>query len=117
MKPSISSMELIGACGLYCGSCRKFRKGKCPGCHANEKATWCGIRECCHKMGYSTCARCPIEDVNTCKTYNHLIYCILGFLLNSDRSACIRYIRRHGEEEFANRMSVTEQMTMPRKLY
>lgn len=26
MKPSISSMELIGACGLYCGSCRKFRK-------------------------------------------------------------------------------------------
>ena len=51
------------------------------------------------------------------KAYNHLIGRILGFLLNSDRSACIRYIRRHGEEEFANRMSVTEQMTMPRKLY
>ncbi|MBQ8456384.1 MAG: DUF3795 domain-containing protein [Prevotella sp.] len=115
MLPTVSNMELIAACGLYCGSCRKYRKGKCPGCRANEKATWCSIRKCCHAKGFSTCANCPIKDINTCKTFNNLFTRILGILFNSDRAACIRFIRRNGPERYANRMSVTEQMTIRRR--
>ena len=32
------SAEHVAACGLYCGACRKFVKGQCPGCKANTKA-------------------------------------------------------------------------------
>ena len=31
----------VAACGLYCGACRKFVKGQCPGCWENKKADWC----------------------------------------------------------------------------
>lgn len=34
----------VAYCGLYCGACQSYTKGKCPGCDANEKATWCEIR-------------------------------------------------------------------------
>ena len=28
---------MVAACGLYCGACKKYRMGKCTGCHENEK--------------------------------------------------------------------------------
>ena len=82
----------IAACGLYCGACRKFLSGKCPGCEKNEKASWCKIRQCCISKGYHTCAECK-RDVRECKTYSNFLSKVFAFIFNSDRPACISYIR------------------------
>ncbi len=113
MKPIVSSSQLIGACGLYCGACRKYLKDKCPGCQ-KAKSHCCPIGQCCIRQGFHTCADCHI-DANQCKTYNNIISRLFRFLFNSDRATCIRYIRRHGEQAFADRMTMYEQMTMKRK--
>ena len=78
MKEMTNNSQQIAACGLYCGACKKFLNGKCPGCKENEKASWCKIH-------------------------------------NSDRAACIRYIRENGENAFVEKMAKDQQMTMKRK--
>lgn len=114
MKEIIANKENIAACGLYCGACRKYLMGKCPGCHQNEKATWCKIRTCCRAKGYKTCAECPC-DVKECKTYSNFIGKLFALLFRSDRAACIRYIREHGEEAYAEEMARRKAQTMKRK--
>ena len=124
LKPVVNSTQLIAACGLYCGACRKYRLGKCPGCRMAEctdseqpKYKWlqkCLIRKCCQHLDYSTCAECE-KDVRECKTYNPIISKVFTYLFNSDRPACIRYLRRYGEEAYATQMSHDEKMTMKRK--
>ena len=63
----------IAACGLYCGACRKFRQGKCPGCRDNAKANWCKIRQCCTAHHYSSCADCTLIPLEACKKFNNPI--------------------------------------------
>lgn len=113
MRPIINSTKHIGACGLYCGSCRKYRKLKCPGCRYNEDST-CRIRQCCSNQDIDTCADCP-NNVENCDTYNDKISKLFSLLFNSDRTACIRYIREHGEKSFADKMTEDQRMTMPRR--
>ena len=103
----------IAACGLYCGACKKFLNGKCPGCKENEKESWCKIRRCCQEKGFHTCAKCD-KDVKDCKIHNNFVGMIFAFLFNSDRAACIRYILENGEEAFAEKMAKEKQMTMKR---
>jgi len=38
---------------------------------------------------------------------------MFSIIFNSNRAACIRYIRHNGMEAYAERMSLHEQMTMP----
>lgn len=104
----------IAACGLYCGACRKFLKGSCPGCHKNEKAGWCKNRQCCLDKGYATCAECE-TDVKVCKIHSNFIGKIFALLFNSDRAACIRYIKENGAEAFAEEMARRGGQTMKRK--
>lgn len=104
----------IAACGLHCGACRKFLSGKCPGCRNNEKASWCKIRKCCINKGYHTCAECEC-DVRECKTYSNFISKVFALLFNSDRPACISYIREHGEIAYAEEMSRRKCQTIKRK--
>ena len=106
--------QQIAACGLYCGACKKFLNGKCPGCKENEKASWCKIRKCCQEKGFHTCAECD-KDVKECKIHNNFVGKIFAFLFNSDRAACIRYIRENGEDAFAEKMAKDQQMTMKRE--
>lgn len=113
MRPIIDSTQLIGACGLYCGACKKYLSEKCPGCHKHEKATWCRIRKCCQTKGIHTCAECGIE-VRDCSTHNNLIGKVFSLLFGSNRAACIDYISRHGEEAFAEKMAAEEKMTVKR---
>lgn len=101
----------IAACGLYCGACRKFLKGTCPGCHKNEKASWCKIRQCCQEKGYSTCAECE-KNVKVCKTHSNLIGKLFALLFNSDRAACIQYIKENGAEAFAKEMTQRGKQTI-----
>ena len=109
-----NNSQQIAACGLYCGACKKFLNGKCPGCKENEKASWCKIRKCCQEKGFHTCAECD-KDVKECKIHNNFVGKIFAFLFNSDRAACIRYIRENGEDAFAEKMAKDQQMTMKRE--
>lgn len=104
---------LIAACGLYCGSCRKFLAGKCPGCRQNKKASWCKIRLCCADSGFKTCAKCS-KDVKDCKVFSNFIGKVFSLLFNSDRPACVRYIKTHGEKAYAEEMAKSGKMTMKR---
>lgn len=114
MKKIEASKELIAACGLYCGACRKYLSEKCPGCRDNEKATWCKIRSCVKDKGYRSCAGCR-KSVTECRVYSNLIGKIFAFIFRSDRPACIRYIREHGEQAFAEEMTQRKCQTIKRK--
>lgn len=111
MKPVIANTEQIAACGLYCGACRKFLTEKCPGCKGNEKAAWCKIRKCCEEKGFHTCAECP-TSVTECGKHANFMGRLFSLLFRSDRPACIRYIREHGEEAFAGEMARRKCQTM-----
>lgn len=114
MKPIQSDVRNIAACGLYCGACRKYLAEKCPGCRLNEKASWCKIRACCMKNGFNTCAECS-RNVNECQLFSNWIGKIFALLFRSDRAACIRYIKEHGEQAFAEEMTRRKCQTMKRK--
>lgn len=114
MKEIEANEELIAACGLYCGACRKYLSEECPGCHDNEKATWCKIRSCVKGNGYHSCAEC-CKNVTECKIYSNLIGKIFAFIFKSDRPACIRYIKEHGEQAFAEEMTKRKCQTIKRK--
>ena len=105
--------QAIGSCGLYCGACRKYRMGKCPGCQKNEKATWCKIRRCCMEKGFHTCAECE-KDIRECRLYTNLASKFFALVFRSDRPACIRNIREHGEQAYAKEMTRLGQQTMKR---
>ncbi len=89
MKALVSDPKLVAHCGLYCGACRAYLKGKCPGCHENEKASWCKVRSCCISNGFATCADCKeFPDPNECKKFNNFISKLFGLIFRSDRPAC-----------------------------
>jgi len=106
---------LVAYCGLYCGACRGYLKGKCPGCSDNEKARWCKVRACCSENGYRSCAECVVyEDPHECKKFHNFISRIVGFVLSSDRRACIYRIREVGADVFAKEMAENKRQTLPR---
>ena len=47
--------------------------------------------------------------------HNNFVGKIFAFLFNSDRAACIRYIRENGEDAFAKKMAKDNQMTIRRR--
>lgn len=103
--------ELIAYCGLYCGSCRKYLDKKCLGCRKNEKATWCKIRTCCQENGRHTCANCP-DNVHECKKFNNFFSKVFTMIFKSDREACLMYIRKNGEQPYADEMAAKKEMTL-----
>ncbi len=112
IKPDVN---LIAYCGLYCGACGSYLKGRCPGCKDNVKATWCQIRKCCEENKISSCADCRQTDLKDCKKYNSFISRVIGFVLNSDRAACISRIKELGYESFAVEMAGNRRQTIRRK--
>ncbi len=106
---------LIAFCGLYCGACRSYLKGSCPGCRDNVKATWCKVRTCCMENNFNSCADCTGIELKDCKKYNNFISKAFGLVFNSDRSACIARIREIGYPDFAVEMAGNGQQTIRRK--
>lgn len=105
---------LIAACGLYCGTCRAFAKGKCPGCRDNQKAEkWCKLRSCVQGHGYISCAECAEygsgadKGLKECAKFNNFMGKVFGFIFRSDRFGCIDRIREIGPDAFASEMAVT----------
>jgi hypothetical protein len=107
---------LVARCGLYCGACRAYLKGRCPGCAGNTKASWCKVRTCCSEHGYGTCADCKeFTDPNDCRKFNNLVSKVIGLVLNSDRRACVLKIRELGVDGFAAFMTAQQRQTLPRR--
>ncbi len=74
MKEIKENAGLVAFCGLYCGACKAFLKGKCTGCSENEKAAWCKIRICCKNKKLITCADCnEYADPKDCKKFNNIM--------------------------------------------
>jgi hypothetical protein len=106
----------VAACGLYCGACRKFTTAKCPGCRANEKASWCDIRKCCIERRYASCADCTEHpDPKQCRKLNSFIGKVMGFVFNSNRFACISRIHEIGYEAYAAEMDKNGLQTLKRR--
>ncbi len=113
MKEITVNESLVSFCGLYCGSCPKYLKDKCPGCEGYEKATWCKLRTCCLQNGYSSCADCSeFSDVKECKKFNNFFSRVIGFILRSDRAAGIQMIKEKGYKGFASYMTENKLITI-----
>jgi hypothetical protein len=115
MIKSSADAALVAYCGLYCGACPAYLKGRCPGCRNNTKATWCKLRSCCIDQGYQTCADCSVfTNVNDCKKFNNIISTVVGFLFRSNRKACIDQIQTEGLDGHALIMAQKEAHTLKR---
>jgi len=113
MKDIPVKTELVSFCGLYCGSCGKYLKGKCPGCAKNEKATWCKIRKCCIEKGINSCAQCnEYTDVKDCKMFDNFVAKMFEYVFKSDRKAGIQMIKDAGYENFARYMAENKLISM-----
>jgi hypothetical protein len=107
MKSIVADPNLIAACGLYCGACKRYLNEKCPGCRENIKAAkWCKPRTCCLVHNYQSCADCrQYDQVMECKGYNNFIAKMFGLIFRSDRKACIDMIKAKGYDSFAKYMA------------
>jgi hypothetical protein len=116
MKEIVADEHLVAYCGLYCGACKKYLQEKCPGCHNNEKASWCKVRSCCMDNTFKSCAECKdFDDVMDCKAYNNIFAKFFGFVFNSDRQSCIKRISETSTPQFAAEMAEKGIMSFKRK--
>jgi hypothetical protein len=98
--------NLIAFCGLYCGGCKIYKKGKCPGCRKNEKASWCKVRKCCLESGKLSCADCrEFATASECKKFNNIFSKFFALVFRSNRQACIDRIKEKGYENYAQEMT------------
>jgi hypothetical protein len=106
MKEIVADKGLAAFCGLYCGACRQYLKGKCPGCAKNEKAGWCKIRKCNLENRFLNCSECrQFAEVSDCSKFNNFISKIFALIFRFDRKACILRIKELGVEKYAQEMA------------
>jgi hypothetical protein len=88
MNEQEANPTLVAYCGLYCGQCRAYRKGRCPGCQRNDRAHWCAVRTCCREQDYESCADCTSHpNPHSCAKFHNAFSRLIGFVLDSDRRA------------------------------
>lgn len=115
MNPTPDS-GLVSACGLYCGACHKYKKGSCPGCRENDKATWCKVRVCTRARGFATCADCQdFADLDDCKKLNNIFAKFFALVFRSDRKASLKRIAGIGVEAYAAEMAELGQVVIKRR--
>jgi len=116
MEGNRAEAELVAACGLYCGNCGAYLKGKCPGCAANEKASWCTVRLCCRDQKYSSCAECgKFQAFEDCGKLNNFISKVISIFTRSDRPARLRRIKEIGREAYAAEMVASGSRSVKKK--
>ena len=115
MNQIVADAKLVAYCGLYCGACRAYLTGRCPGCHENQKASWCKVRTCCATNAYASCADCKQHgDPRDCKMFNNIISKLFGLIFRSDRAACIRQIKDLGLQGHAENMARSRRQSIKR---
>jgi len=108
----VKDVNLIAFCGLYCGTCTSYLKGKCPGCTENNKAGWCKIRTCNIDSKLSNCAHCHTQHLSECKKLNNTIGKIFKLIFKTDRVASLQYIKDKGEMAYTDKMCELKQMAV-----
>lgn len=115
MKTIAADKNLVAFCGLYCGACKAFLKGKCAGCRESAKRSWCKVRACCLDRGFATCADCKeFPDPAACRKFNNFISKMFAFIFRSDRRACVLRVRAVGCQAFAAEMAEKGQQSIRR---
>ena len=116
MQDVRADTNLVAYCGLYCGACGSYLKGRCPGCHENTRATWCRVRSCCQERGCASCADCrDYPDPNGCRHFNNIFSKVMSFVFNSDRRAGVLTIRDIGLGGYAALMAERRIHALPRR--
>jgi hypothetical protein len=111
-----TNVTLVSYCGLYCGACPSYKKGRCPGCAGNDKAAWCKVRSCNIQKCLTSCADCDeFEEVNDCKKFNNFISKMFALVLNSNRRKGILFIKSNGREAFAENMIKLDRVSLKRR--
>lgn len=107
MRAIVADESLVAYCGLYCGACGAYRRGRCPGCRLNAKASWCRVRACCLEHGLTSCAACQTHvDPKACPSYHTFISRLFGFVFRSNRAAGVERLRRVGPATYAQEMAL-----------
>ena len=114
MKTIAPDNKNIAACGLYCGACRKFLAEKCSDVNQIKKQLGVKSAHVAKKTSLILVLNAP-HDVRECKLFSNWISKVFAFLFNSDRSACISYIKEQGEQAFAEEMTKRKCQTIRRK--
>jgi hypothetical protein len=97
------TIEAVGCCGAYCGTCQVLKIGACQGCklgYANgerniEKAK-CKIKVCCILKDLNSCADC--NEYETCVTI-HEFHGKNSYKYSKYQQA-IEYVRENGYGQF-----------------
>jgi hypothetical protein len=111
--------NLVAYCGLYCGACPIYLKGKCKSCkdpNSDVHYKSCKVRPCCTKNEYSTCAECnKYQSIDYCKDYNPLFLRFSQFLTQTSRKKGIEKIKNDGAKAFLEFMANRKWFNMKRK--
>lgn len=99
------SIEEIGCCGAYCGTCKEKAAGRCKGCKSGyadgardiTKAK-CEIKRCCISRNLNSCAVC--DQYETCNNIQYF-HAKNGYKYKKYKEA-IDFIRANGYTEFLN---------------
>ncbi len=107
MNEIVTDPELVALCGFYCGSCKSYRKGKCPGCAAKDKdPSWCRVRSCCRQHAYRSCVDCSeVTDLAGCRKVNGLVNRVFGFVFRYSRVKNLEHLREIGYEAYATELA------------
>lgn len=97
------SIEAIGCCGAYCGTCKVLAGNDCQGCKLGyakgvrdlSKAK-CAIKVCCMQQMYASCADC--ESYDSCDIIQ-AFYAKNGYKYKKYKEA-LDYIKINGYEAF-----------------
>ena len=97
------TIEDIGCCGAFCGTCKVKTQKICEGCKNgyinNERdiqKAKCKIKKCCLLKGIQTCADCT--EMKDCKISNEF-YAKNGYKYEKYKKA-IYYIMENGYQRF-----------------
>ena len=97
------SIEAVGCCGAYCGSCKVLHSDYCEGCKIGylngerdiNKAK-CKMKVCCISKQYNSCADC--SELETCQIINDF-FSKNGYKYKKYKQA-IDFISQYGYENF-----------------
>lgn len=100
-----SKSQLVAYCGLFCGGCGSYTRGRCKGCKDGGGFSSCKVRICSIDREYRSCAEC--EEVLDCKKLNNFISKVMAFIFRSDRKGNLQGIKEMGIERWAEERSAS----------
>lgn len=105
-----NNLDMVAYCGLYCGNCGRFKRGRCEGCRAGGGFSRCPVRICCNSLNITSCAGCnEFKMPADCKKLNNFISKVFGFIFGTDRVGNIAGIRDMGIDAWVAKKRVSDK--------